>query len=108
VFYDISSSYYEGRHCELAHWGHDRDKKRGKQIIVYGALTDADGRPVAVEVYPGNAADPTTVPEQVLKLKEQFNLQQVVLVGDRGMLTQTQIEVLQTHPGIGWISALRT
>lgn len=108
VFYDISSSYYEGSHCELAHWGHDRDKKRGKLIIVYGVLTDADGRPVAAEVYPGNTADPTTVPDQVGKLKEQFKLQQVVLVGDRGMLTQTQIEVLQTHPGIGWISALRT
>ena len=108
VFYDISSSYYEGSHCELASWGHNRDKKQGKPIIVYGVLTDADGRPVAVEVYPGNTADPTTVPDQVQKLKKQFSLQQVVLVGDRGMLTQTQIEVLQTHPGIGWISALRT
>ena len=108
VLYDVSSSYYEGRCCPLVYFGHNRDGKRGKPILVYGVLTDREGRPVAVEVYPGNTADPTTVPDQVDKLKGRFGLEEVVLVGDRGMLTQTQIERLKSHPGIGWISALRT
>ncbi len=108
VLYDVSSSYYEGRSCSLAQFGHNRDGKRGKPIVVYGVLTDADGRPVAAEVYPGNTGDPSTVPDQVDKLKQRFGLERVVLVGDRGMLTQPQIEVLKQHPGIGWISALRT
>lgn len=108
VFYDVSSSYYEGRCCSLAHFGHDRDKKRGKRIIVYGVMTDSDGRPLAVEAYPGNTGDPSTVPDQVDKLRGRFELEKVVLVGDRGMLTQAQIKVLKTHPGIGWISALRS
>lgn len=107
VLYDVSSSSYYGRHCELAQFGHDRDKK-GFPIIVYGVLTDMDGRPVAVETYRGNTADPTTVPDQVEKLRKNFGLQDVVLVGDRGMLTQTQIETLKSHPGIGWISCLRS
>jgi transposase len=71
-------------------------------------LTDADGRPVAVQVYPGNTGDPTTVPDQVETLTKRFGLSRVVLVGDRGMLTQTQIDVLKKHPGLGWISALRS
>ncbi len=108
VLYDVSSSYYEGHSCPLACFGHNRDKKKGKRIIVYGVMTDAQGRPVAVEVYPGNTGDPKTVPEQVEKLRERFGLSRVVLVGDRGMLTQTQIEHLRTCPGIGWISALRS
>ena len=108
VLYDVSSSYYEGRSCSLAQYGHDRDGKRGKPIVVYGVLTDPEGRPIAVEVYPGNTGDPSTVPDQVDKLKQRFGLERVVLVGDRGMLTQTQIEALRQHPGIGWVSALRT
>ena len=108
VFYDVSSSYYEGRKCPLAFFGHDRDGKKGKLIIVYGLLTDREGRPVAVEVYPGNTGDPTTVPDQVDKLRNRFGFQRVVLVGDRGMLTQTQIDKLKEYPGIGWISALRS
>lgn len=108
VLYDISSSYYEGRTCPLAHWGHNRDKKKGKKIIVYGVLTDHEGRPIAAQVYPGNTGDPTTVPDQVNKLQKRFGLQRVVLVGDRGMITYTQIDKLKTHPGIGWISALRS
>ena len=108
MLYDVSSSYYEGQTCPLARYGHDRDGKKGLPIIVYGLLTDADGRPVAVEVYPGNTADPTTVPDQVDKLSRQFGLCRVVLVGDRGMLTQTQINTLREHPGLGWISALRS
>lgn len=108
VLYDVSSSYYEGKTCPLALFGYSRDRKKGKPIIVYGVLTDPDGRPVAVDVYPGNTADPTTVPDQVEKLRERFQLQQVVLVGDRGMLTSTQIEALQDYPGLGWISSLRS
>ena len=108
LLYDVSSSYYEGRTCPLAHYGHDRDGKKGRPIIVYGLLTDAQGRPVAVEVYPGNTGDPTTVPDQVDKLRGRFGLSRVVLAGDRGMLTQTQIEHLKEHPGLGWISCLRS
>jgi transposase len=108
VLYDVTSSYYEGKTCPLARFGHDRDGKTGLPIIVYGVLTDADGRPVAVHVYPGNTGDPRTVPDQVEALTTRFGLSRVVLVGDRGMLTQTQIDVLKKHPGLGWISALRS
>lgn len=107
VLYDVSSSYYEGHRCPLARFGHDRDRKKGRPIIVYGLLTDSQGRPVAIEVYPGNTGDPTTVPDQVEKLRQRFGLSRVVLVGDRGMLTETQIGNLREHPGLGWISALR-
>jgi hypothetical protein len=108
VLYDVSSSCYEGSKCTLAHYGHDRDGKKGLPIIVYGLLTDACGRPVAVDVYPGNTADPTTVPDQIAKVRDEFSLTRVVLVGDRGMLTSTQIDTLRQHPGLGWISALRS
>jgi transposase len=108
VLYDVTSSYYQGKTCSLAHFGHDRDGKTGCPIIVYGLLTDVDGRPIAVQVYAGNTGDPTTVPDQVEALTERFGLSRVVLVGDRGMLTQTQIDVLKEHPGLGWISALRS
>jgi len=108
VLYDVTSSYYEGCSCPLAYFGHDRDGKKGKLIIVYGVLTDEAGRPVAVEVYRGNTSDPTTVSDQVEKLRQRFGLGRVVLVGDRGMLTQTQIHKLKQYPGLGWISALRS
>jgi transposase len=108
VLYDVSSSFYEGHTCPLAKRGHDRDGKKGLPIIVYGLLTDRDGRPVAVDVYAGNTGDPKTVPDQVDKLRERFGLERVVLAGDRGMLTETQITHLQQHPGLGWISALRS
>lgn len=108
VLYDVTSSYYEGRSCPLMQFGHDRDGKTGQPIVVYGVLTDSQGRPIAVQAYAGNTGDPTTVPDQVHKLREQFGLQQVVLVGDRGMLTQTQIAKLKQYPGLGWISALRS
>jgi len=107
VLYDVSSSYYEGHTCPLARLGHNRDGKQGLPIIVYGLLTDAEGRPVAVDVYAGNTGDPTTVPDQVEKLRARFGLARVVLVGDRGMLTEPQIGKLKQHPGLGWISALR-
>lgn len=108
VLYDVSSSYFEGHSCPLVCFGHSRDGKRGRPIVVYGVLSDADGRPVSVDVYPGNTGDPSTVADQANKLKDRFGLERVVLVGDRGMLTQTQIEALAERPGIGWISALRT
>ena len=108
VLYDVSSSYYEGHTCRLVQYGHNRDRKKGKPIVVYGVMTDAVGRPVAVDVYPGSTGDPTTVPDQVEKLRERFGLSRVVLVGDRGMLTQTQIQHLREYPGVGWISALRS
>ena len=106
VLYDVSSSYYEGHTCTLAQFGHDRDGKKGRPIIVYGVMTDREGRPLAVEIYPGNTGDPTTVGDQIEKLRQQFCLSRLVLVGDRGMLTQPQIDKLKTHTGLGWITAL--
>lgn len=108
VLYDVSSSYYEGKTCSLVQYGHSRDKKKGLPIIVYGVLTDNDGRPIAVDVYPGNTADPKTVPDQIEKVRQRFGLSHVVFVGDRGMLTQTQIDKIKKYPGIGWISALKS
>jgi len=108
VLYDVTSSYYEGRSCPLAQFGHDRDGRKGRPIIVYGLLTDGEGRPMAVEVYPGDTGDPSTVVDQAEKLRHRFGLSHLVLVGDRGMLTETQIEKLRVYPGLGWISALRS
>jgi transposase len=105
VLYDVSSSSYEGRTCPLVQFGHNRDGDK-LPIIVYGVMTDGQGRPIAVEVYPGNTGDPTTVGDQVEKLRQRFGLERVVLVGDRGMLTQPQLDKLQKHPGLGWITAL--
>jgi transposase len=106
VLFDVSSSSYHGRTCPLAARGYNRDGDK-LPAIVYGLLADAQGRPVGVDVYAGNTADPATVPDQVDKLRERFGLDRVVLVGDRGMLTQAQIDAIKTHPGLGWISALR-
>jgi len=107
VLYDVTSSYYEGRCCPLAQFGHNRDGKKDRPIIVYGVLTDGEGRPIAAQVYAGSTGDPATVPDQVEKLRKRFGLVRVVLVGDRGMLTAAQIDKLQQHPGLGWVSALR-
>lgn len=107
VLYDLSSSYVEGSHCPLADFGHNRDGKVGKQQVNYGLMLDAVGRPVAVEVYRGNTSDPKTVADQVKKLQERFRLRHVVLAGDRGMLTGTEIGKLKALGGIDWISALR-
>jgi transposase len=95
------------RRGPLARFGYDRDGKK-LSVILYGLLTDEAGRPVAIEVYPGNTGDPTTVAEQVDKLRGRFGLARVVIVGDRGMLTQAQINRLKEHPGLGWISSLRS
>ncbi len=107
VLYDVSSSSYTGQHCSLAKWGYNRDGEK-LPSIVYGVLTASDGCPVAVDVYPGNTADPNTVPDQVNKIRKRFGLTHVVMVGDRGMLTQARIDALRDNPGVGWISALRS
>ena len=106
VLYDVSSSYYEGRTCPLARFGHDRDGEKGLPIIVYGVITDIAGRPIAVDVYPGNTNDKKTVVDQIKKLRQSFGLSRVVLVGDRGMLTQPQIDKIKEQDGWGWITAL--
>jgi transposase len=107
VLYDVSSSYVEGHCCELAQRGYSRDGKKGTLQIVYGLLCSADGCPVAVEVFDGNTADPKTLMAQINKLKERFHLAHVVLVGDRGMITQARIDQDLKPAGFDWISALR-
>lgn len=108
VLYDLTSTYFEGRHCPLGKLGHSRDDKSGKLQIVFGLLTNAQGCPVAVEVFDGNTSDPKTVATQVDKLRQRFGLQDVVLVGDRGMITSARIrQDLSASHGIQWISALR-
>jgi transposase len=108
VLYDLTSTYFEGRHCPLAKLGHSRDDKSGKPQVVFGLLTNAAGCPVAVEIFEGNSGDPKTVANQVKKLRERFGLSHVVLVGDRGMITSARIrEDLPASYGIQWISALR-
>ena len=107
VLYDVSSSYVEGRCCELAKRGYNRDGKKGKLQIVYGLLCAPDGCPVAVEVFEGNTADPNTLGAQIDKLKQRFGLKHVVLVGDRGMITQARIDEELRPAGLDWITALR-
>lgn len=108
VLYDLTSTYVEGRACELAKRGYSRDGKRSTLQIVFGLLCDSEGCPVAVEVFEGNTADPATVATQVRTLRERFGLERVVLVGDRGMLTQARLrEDISPHPGIDWVTALR-
>jgi transposase len=108
VLYDLTSTYFEGRHCPLAKLGHSRDDKSGNLQIVFGLLTNAAGCPVAVEVFTGNTSDPKTVAAQVNKLRQRFGLSDVVLIGDRGMITSARIrEDLPASQGIQWISALR-
>lgn len=104
VLHDVSSSYHEGHACPLARFGKDRDGQKGLPIIVHGVLTDAQGRRMTVDVYPGNTGGPTTVPDQVEKLRGRLGLIRVVLAG----LTETQIDTLRQYPGLGWISALRS
>ena len=107
VLCDVTSSYVEGEHNELAAFGYNRDGKKGKKQIVFGLLTDKAGCPVAVEVFKGNTADPTTVASQVAKLQQRFKLKQVVRVGDRGLLTHARIREDLIPHGIDWISALK-
>jgi hypothetical protein len=108
VLYDVSSTYFEGRCCPLAKIGHSRDGKKGTLQIVFGLLCNAEGCPVAVEVYEGNTGDPTTLHDQITKVRQRFGLDRVVFVGDRGLLTNARIrEEFAPVPGLDWISALR-
>jgi transposase len=108
VLYDLTSSYYTGRCCRLARFGHNRDGKKRFPQIVFGLLCNQEGCPVAVEVFEGNTADPTTVAGQIAKLREQFGLTRILLVGDRGVLTKARIaKDLRTTEGLQWITALR-
>ena len=107
VLYDLTSVYLEGRRCPLGRRGYSRDGKRGKLQIEFGLLCDAEGRPVAVEVFHGNTADPATVGAQIDKLRRRFGFSKVVLVGDRGMLTEARIREDVKPAGLDWISALR-
>src|SRR5882757_2937337 len=107
VLYDVSSTYFEGRTCPLARRGYSRDGKRDKLQIIFGLLCASDGCPVAVEVFAGNTGDPSTLAAQVAKLKQRFRLDHVVLVGDRGMITEARVETLLKPAGLDWITALR-
>ena len=107
VLYDVSSSYLEGRHCPLARHGYSRDHRGDRPQIVYGLLCTREGLAVAVEVFEGNSADPTTLTPQIAKLKDRFGLERVVLVGDRGMLTSARIREDVKPAGLDWISCLR-
>jgi transposase len=107
VLYDVSSTYFEGRTCPLARRGYSRDGKRDKLQIIFGLLCASDGCPVAVEVFEGNTGDPSTLAAQVAKLKQRFHLDHVVLVGDRGMITEARVETLLKPAGLDWITALR-
>jgi hypothetical protein len=107
VLYDVTSTYLEGSHCPLAHHGYSRDKRSDRPRLVIGLLCASDGCPVAVEVFEGNTADPATVASQIAKLKDRLKLKRVVVVGDRGMITDARIEQGLRPAGLDWITALR-
>jgi len=107
ALYDLTSSYFEGQTCPLAALGHDRDGKKGKLQVNYGLLTNRKGIPVAVSVFKGNTGDPKTLMPQVKKMRDAFGIEQFVMVGDRGMLTQKQVDELHDIDGVDWIGALR-
>lgn len=109
VLYDVSSTYFEGQSCPLAQFGYNRDQKKGKLQIVFGLLCNAQGCPIAVEVFEGNTGDPTTLVKQIEKVRSRFGIKQVVWVGDRGMITSARIKQdLQKVEGLDWITALRS
>jgi len=109
VLYDVTSTYFEGHCCPLATFGHSRDERKNNPQIVFGVLSNSDGCPVAAEVFEGNTGDPKTLATQLRKLRQRFGLKRLVLVGDRGMLTQKRIEdELRPLEGLDWITALRT
>jgi hypothetical protein len=107
ALYDLTSSYVEGFKCPLAKRGYNRDGKKGKLEVNYGLLADAQGRPIAVSVFDGNVGDTKTLMTQLDKLRNKYSLEQFILVGDRGMITQTQVNELKKLDGIDWITALR-
>jgi len=108
ILYDVTSTYLEGQHCPLAAFGHNRDGKKGKRQMVFGLLCAADGCPLAVEVFPGNTGDPTTLASQIRKIRDRFQVGRIALVGDRGMITAARIRQDLLPAGLDWISALRT
>lgn len=108
VLFDLTSSYFEGEQCELAQYGYSRDGKRGKKQVNWGLLSNRDGIPVALDVFPGNTTDPKTLLPQVEKLRERFEIGSFTLVGDRGMITGKQVEALAKAPGVEWITALKS
>ena len=107
AMFDLSSSWVEGSRCELAAYGYSRDGKRGTAQIEYGLLTDPDGRPVAVRVLTGNTGDPKTFPEAADAVRGTFALQQMIMAGDRGMITSARVKALRELPGMAWITCLR-
>ncbi|MGA7876949.1 MAG: IS1634 family transposase [Desulfoferrobacter sp.] len=107
VLYDVTSTYFEGRTCPLARIGYNRDQKKGKLQIVFGLLCDVKGCPIAVEVFEGDTGDPSTLQEQIRKIRERFGLERIILVGDRGMITQARIENDLKPAGLDWVTALR-
>jgi transposase len=107
VLYDLTSTWFEGRTCPLAKRGYSRDGRAGTLQVVFGLLTDAEGRPVAVEVFDGNTSDAATVATQVDKLRRRFHLDRVIVVGDRGMLTEARIRQDVEPAGLDWVTALR-
>ena len=107
ALYDLTSSYFEGQTCPLAARGHNRDRKKGKLQVNYGLLTTSKGIPIAVSVFEGNTGDPKTLMPQVEKMRDAFGIGRFVMVGDRGMLTQKQIDALHDINGVDWIGALR-
>jgi Transposase len=107
VLYDVSSSYFEGRTCPLLALGYSRDGRRGMLQIIYGLLADREGRPVAIEVFPGGLHDDKTLPAQIEKLRRRFGFKTLVLIVDRGMATKANLGTLAADPGIGWITALK-
>jgi hypothetical protein len=107
ALFDLSSSWVDGTHCELAAYGYSRDGKRGRAQIEYGLLTDREGRPVAVRVFPGNTADPRAFPEAVAAVRGTFGLEKMIMVGDRGMITSARVADLRKLAGMAWITCLR-
>lgn len=107
VLYDVSSTYFEGRHCPLASFGYSRDHRRDRPQVVFGVLTNPDGLPVATQVFQGNTADPTTLGPQVGRLRDRFGLEKVVVCGDRGMITSARIREELQPQGLDWVTALR-
>jgi hypothetical protein len=107
AMFDLSSSWVEGSCCELAASGHSRDGKRGRRQVEYGLLTDPVGRPVAVEVFAGNTSDPESFKTAVTRVRADFGIERLIMVGDRGMITGTRIDDLRKLPGMDWVTALK-
>jgi hypothetical protein len=107
AMFDLSSSWVEGSRCELAAFGHSRDGKRGRRQVEYGLLTDPVGRPVAVEVFPGNTSDPESFKTAIARVRTDFGIERMIMVGDRGMITGTRIDDLRKLEGMDWVTALK-